>query len=111
MRPIYRRRHDVLVAELAQHLPELRPVGVAAGMHLLAWLPDAVDETAAIETAARAGIRLDGVTPYRLGHAGPGGLILGYATLNESAIPDAVRSLARVLHAAGLRRSGSASGG
>jgi len=111
MRPIYRRRHDVLVAALAQHLPELRPVGVAAGMHLLAWLPDAVDEKAVIETGAQAGIRLDGVTPYRLGHAGPGGLILGYATLNESAIPDAVRGLARVLRAAGLRRSGSASGG
>jgi GntR family transcriptional regulator/MocR family aminotransferase len=97
MRPIYRRRRDVLVSALAQHLPELRPVGVAAGMHLLAWLPTGMDEAEAIATAARAGIRLDGVAPYRLDRPGPGGLIFGYATLGESAIPEAVRTLAHSL--------------
>jgi GntR family transcriptional regulator/MocR family aminotransferase len=102
MRPIYRRRRDILVSAIEQHLPELRPVGVAAGMHLLAWLPSAVDETAVIETAAQAGVRLDGVRPYRLDNTGPAGLILGYAAINESAIPDAVQTLARALRSAGL---------
>jgi GntR family transcriptional regulator/MocR family aminotransferase len=101
MRPIYRRRRDALVSAITQHLPELRPVGVAAGLHLLAWLPGGVAETAVIATAARAGIRLDGVRPYRLDDTGPGGLIFGYAAINESAIPDAVGTLARVLRGAG----------
>jgi GntR family transcriptional regulator/MocR family aminotransferase len=101
MRPIYRRRRDLLVAAITRYLPELRPAGVAAGMHLLAWLPEAVDETALIETAARSGIRLDGVRPYRLGSTGPGGLIFGYAAIGESAIPDAIRTLAGALRGAG----------
>jgi GntR family transcriptional regulator/MocR family aminotransferase len=70
-------------------------------MHLLAWLPGAVDETAVLRTAARAGIRLDGVQPYRLDRTGPAGLIFGYAAINESAVPDAVRTLARALRSAG----------
>src|SRR4051794_22005955 len=32
MRPIYRRRRDALLAALRRHLPELTPVGIAAGL-------------------------------------------------------------------------------
>ncbi|GAB3854862.1 aminotransferase-like domain-containing protein [Dactylosporangium cerinum] len=53
MRPLYRRRRDVLLAALARHLPQLRPVGVAAGQHLVAWLPAGWSE-AAVESAALA---------------------------------------------------------
>jgi GntR family transcriptional regulator/MocR family aminotransferase len=101
MRPIYKRRRDVLVSAIRHHLPELDPVGAAAGMHLLAWLPAGVDETAVLAAGARAGIRLDGVRPYRLGEPGPAGLIFGYAAINESAVPDAVRTLADALRGAG----------
>jgi GntR family transcriptional regulator/MocR family aminotransferase len=101
MRPIYKRRRDVLVSAIGHHLPELDPVGAAAGMHLLAWLPAGVDETAVLAAGARAGIRLDGVRPYRLGEPGPAGLIFGYAAINESAVPDAVRTLADALRGAG----------
>jgi GntR family transcriptional regulator/MocR family aminotransferase len=101
MRPIYKRRRDVLVSAIRRHLPELDPVGAAAGMHLLTWLPSGVDETAVLAAAARAGIRLDGVRPYRLGGPGPGGLIFGYAAINESAVPHAVRTLADALRGAG----------
>ncbi|MFZ2043292.1 MAG: PLP-dependent aminotransferase family protein, partial [Trebonia sp.] len=33
MRPVYRRRRDVLLAALARHLPGLEPDGVSAGLH------------------------------------------------------------------------------
>jgi GntR family transcriptional regulator/MocR family aminotransferase len=36
MRPVYRRRRDVLLAALQARAPGLRPVGVAAGLHLVA---------------------------------------------------------------------------
>ena len=39
MRPMYRSRRDALLTALAQHLPELEPAGIAAGLHLVAWLP------------------------------------------------------------------------
>ena len=97
MRPIYRRRRDALLAALARRLPRLEPVGVAAGLHLVTWLPPHLDEATVVDAAARAGVGIEGVTPYRISHPGPGGLIFGYATVNEQAIAEGVDILARVM--------------
>ena len=66
-------------------------------MHLLTWLPDELDEETVIKSAANAGIRLDGLRPYRLTPGGRGGLVFGYAAINESAIPGAVAALAQAI--------------
>jgi GntR family transcriptional regulator/MocR family aminotransferase len=79
MRPVYRRRRDALLAALARQLPWLEPSGVSAGLHLVTWLPPDLDEAAVAAAAARAGVGMDGVTPYRFSHPGPGGLFFGYA--------------------------------
>ena len=97
MRPVYRRRRDALLAALNRRLPWLRPAGVSAGLHLVTWLPPHLDEAAVVEAAARAGVGIEGVTPYRISHPGPGGLIFGYATINEQAIAEGVDILARVI--------------
>ena len=97
MRPVYRRRRDALLAALARHLPWLEPAGVSAGLHLVTWLPPRLDEAAVVAAAARAGVGIDGVTPYRIGHPGPGGLIFGYATAGEQAIAEGVAILTRVI--------------
>ncbi|GIJ61085.1 MocR-like pyridoxine biosynthesis transcription factor PdxR [Virgisporangium aurantiacum] len=94
MRPVYRRRRDALLAALRTRLPELEPVGVAAGQHVVAWLPPDLDEAAVVAAAARHGLVVHGVARYRLRPAGPGGLIFGYATLSERAIADGVAALA-----------------
>lgn len=96
MRPVYRRRRDVLLAELRDKAPELRPVGIAAGLHLVTWLPSDVDEGALVAAAARRGVAVNGVSPYRLS-SGPGGLIFGYASLSERAIVDGVALIADAL--------------
>jgi GntR family transcriptional regulator/MocR family aminotransferase len=101
MRPIYRRRRDTLVATLAEHLPDLRVTGTAAGLHLLAWLPDGLDEAAIVERAAEAGLILYGLDPQRLRPGGPGGLIFGYANLTEHQIAEGVRLLASVIESVG----------
>jgi len=67
-------------------MPELEPAGVAAGLHLVAWLPQDVDEATVIVAAAREGVAVAGVSPYRLSPAPRGGLIFGYSNLNEHAI-------------------------
>jgi GntR family transcriptional regulator / MocR family aminotransferase len=97
MRPVYRRRRDALLAALSRRLPWLEPTGVSAGLHLVTWLPPGLDEAAVVEEAARAGVGIEGVTPYRISHPGPGGLIFGYATVSEQAIAEGVDILAGVI--------------
>ena len=97
MRPTYRRRRDAVLTALARRLPDLEPVGVSAGLHLVTWLPPHLDEATVVDAAARAGVGIDGVTPYRISHHGPGGLIFGYATVNEQAIAEGIDILARVI--------------
>jgi GntR family transcriptional regulator/MocR family aminotransferase len=97
MRPVYRRRRDALLAALARHLPWLQPVGVSAGLHLVTWLPPDLDEAAVVAAARRAGVGLDAVGPYRITNPGPGGLIFGYATVNEQAIAEGIARLAHVI--------------
>jgi GntR family transcriptional regulator/MocR family aminotransferase len=101
MRPRYRRRRDTLVRALREQLPELEPAGIAAGLHLVAYLPDHLDEATLVAAAAERGVALYGLTRYRLEHAGRPGLIFGYATLDERAIVEGVAVLADVARAAG----------
>jgi GntR family transcriptional regulator/MocR family aminotransferase len=97
MRPVYRRRRDALLAALARRLPWLEPAGVSAGLHLVTWLPPGLDEATVVDAAARAGVGIEGVTPYRISHPGAGGLIFGFATVNEQAIAEGIDILARVI--------------
>ncbi|WP_214401135.1 PLP-dependent aminotransferase family protein [Pseudonocardia lacus] len=94
MRPVYRRRRDALLAALAARLPDLEPAGIAAGLHLVAWLPPDLDEAAVVAAAARHGVAVHGVTPYRMARTGPGGLVFGYSSIGERAITTGVDLLA-----------------
>jgi len=94
---MYRARRDTLLTALAQHLPELEPAGIAAGLHLVAWLPADLEEGTVIEAAAREGVAVAGLSPYRLSPAPRGGLIFGYSNLNQRAIADGIMRLARAV--------------
>jgi GntR family transcriptional regulator/MocR family aminotransferase len=98
-RPVYRARRDALLAALAEHLPDVEPAGIAAGLHLVAWLPSDVEEAAVIEAAANEGVAVAGVTPYRLAPGTRGGLIFGYSNLSEREITDGVARLGRAIAA------------
>ncbi len=93
MRPIYRRRRDALLAALASSLPAFRPVGVSAGLHLMAHLPPGLDEDAVVRVAAAHGVGITGLRPHRI-EPGDGAVIFGFARLNERAITEAVAVLA-----------------
>ena len=81
----------------AEHAPELEPAGIAAGLHLVAYLPDGVDETAVVEAAARRGVAVYGLAPYRIACEGRPGLIFGYATLGERALAEGIEILGEAL--------------
>jgi GntR family transcriptional regulator/MocR family aminotransferase len=102
MRPIYKRRRDALLAALGEHLPELEPAGIAAGLHLVAYLPGDLDEDRLVQAARRRGLAVYGLAPYRVAQAGRPGLIFGYATLGEHELTAGVAVLADVI--AELRR-------
>ena len=70
----YRERRDALVEALSRSLPEARVRGVAAGLFVLALLPDAVDEEALVSAAAARGVGVEALSWHRLlddGAAGP----------------------------------------
>jgi GntR family transcriptional regulator/MocR family aminotransferase len=97
MRPVYRRRRDVLLTALRDRAPTLQPAGIAAGLHLVTWLPSTVDESALVAAAAERGVAINGVSPYRIASTGPGGLIFGYSSLSERSIVDGVRVIGEAL--------------
>jgi len=96
MRPRYRARRDALIAALARELPGWRiGDGIAAGLHVVALLPEGVDEAAFLATAAEHGMRLHGLSWFRV-TPGPPGLVLGFGSASEPALARAVAQLARV---------------
>jgi GntR family transcriptional regulator / MocR family aminotransferase len=97
MRPIYRSRRDALIEALAERLPQLHPTGIAAGLHLVAWLPDGVDEAEVVRVAAEHRVAIAGLAPYRVAPAARGGLIFGYSDLEESTIRRGVELLGDAL--------------
>jgi GntR family transcriptional regulator/MocR family aminotransferase len=99
LRPVYRARRDALVDALAQRLPALRPVGAAAGLHLVALLPPELDEADVVRAAAGHGVKVAGLSPYRLAPSTEGGLIFGYSNLTEATIRLGVELLAEAIDA------------
>jgi GntR family transcriptional regulator / MocR family aminotransferase len=111
MRPIYRSRRDALLAALTVHVPELEPAGIAAGLHLVAWLPEDLDEDEVIEAAAAEGVAVAGVAPYRIAPSPRGGLIFGYSNLSERVIADGIARLGRAVAAMRANRTSERTAG
>ncbi len=100
MRAIYGSRRAALLESLQRYAPELRPVGASAGLHLLAWLPESVDEKVVTDRAGTLGVRIESVGRYRIDTHGSGGLLFGYGTLTEAQIVAGVRVIGDVVRKA-----------
>jgi GntR family transcriptional regulator/MocR family aminotransferase len=97
MRRRYRSRRDALLAALAEHVPQARLQGVAAGLHAVAQFEDgALDEAALARAAWERGIEVHGLSLNRL-TPGPPGLVLGYAAMPGPAIAAATAELGRLI--------------
>ncbi len=97
LRGTYRGRRDRLLAAIEHHLPDVRPVGASAGLHVLGWLPPDTDEATVVEAAMRAGLRVQGLGAGPTGPRRPGGLILGYGLVPEDRIEPGIARLAEVV--------------
>ncbi|GAA0961523.1 PLP-dependent aminotransferase family protein [Actinocorallia libanotica] len=99
MRQIYRHRRDRLVSALAEHAPHIRATGIAAGLHAVLDLPPGT-EAATLARAARHGLALDPLSPYRHPDSPMpprDGLVVGYGTPPEHAFPAALDALCHCL--------------
>jgi GntR family transcriptional regulator/MocR family aminotransferase len=95
MRRRYRVKREVLIEALGQHLPDVRVSGTAAGLHLLAWLPDGVDEHATAMRARRSQVGLHELHRHCTTLApSPPALLLGFALPSESDLRTATTLLA-----------------
>jgi GntR family transcriptional regulator/MocR family aminotransferase len=98
MRVSYRRRRDVLVAGLDEHLPQLELEGISAGLHISARLPRELPFGPLLARAWESGVGI-----YGFEHGGVARLLLGYANLPEPSVAPAVRALAGLVAEAGAR--------
>jgi GntR family transcriptional regulator/MocR family aminotransferase len=95
-----RERRAALLAAVAKHLGDRVDVaGANAGLHLLLWLRGvpARETPRIVARAARAGVGVYAPDPFYLGRPPGAGLVLGYASLDEDAIREGIRRLARSL--------------
>ncbi len=102
---VYRARRAVLLDRLQAALPDVPVHGASTGLHLALWLHPDADERAIQRGAAARGVALD-TLHYDCSAALPlpPGLVLGYGTISESAIPAGVDELAACLAASGRAR-------
>jgi GntR family transcriptional regulator/MocR family aminotransferase len=94
MRPRYRALRDALVGQLAEKIPDLRPIGVSAGLHVMTWLPPDLTERDLTQAARERGVGVYGLRPYWVQNAGPEGLVFGYGSLTQSNIAEGIDLLA-----------------
>jgi GntR family transcriptional regulator/MocR family aminotransferase len=97
---LYGRRRDLLRRELRARLGDLLEVSApAAGMHLVGWLPAGVDDERAAGLAVAAGVFVVPVSRFGVEPPARGGLVFGFAGVDEAGIRRGVERLAIALEA------------
>ncbi|MFJ3810139.1 PLP-dependent aminotransferase family protein [Streptomyces sp. NPDC090073] len=95
----YRRRRDALAAAVAEHAPDVRVTGIAAGLHAVLRLPPGTEQSV-VQAALWQGLALHGLAHHRHPQAVTehlDALVVGYGTPPDSAWGAALEALCRVL--------------
>jgi GntR family transcriptional regulator/MocR family aminotransferase len=95
VRPTYRARRDATRKALALQLPEMRPQGEAAGLHLHVLLPEGDNELDfATEASDRGVLVVGGAWHWAQPEKAPPSIVLGYGSLSEAVIHRGIAILA-----------------
>ena len=84
MRRRYGRRRRRLMELLASETPELHIWPARGGMHLVAELPEGVDDGELFQRLQRRRVQALPLSAFHHGPPGTRGLLLGYAAFDES---------------------------
>jgi GntR family transcriptional regulator/MocR family aminotransferase len=96
-----RRRREELIAAVAESAPEVRVVGMAAGLQAVLALPAGM-EARTLEAAELHDLEVSGLSQFRHPQADPShqwgdALVVNFSSISDSAWPAALRSLCDVL--------------
>jgi GntR family transcriptional regulator/MocR family aminotransferase len=98
MRTHYRKRRDLLLGALRAAVPTVRPIGVAAGLHITLMLPvRGADDDEVRAVLAEHGVAAHPLSFYARRQSAPPGLVIGYATPPSHTYPAAVQALTAAL--------------
>ncbi|MEU5537137.1 PLP-dependent aminotransferase family protein [Streptomyces sp. NPDC020362] len=98
MRVTYAARRATLVAALAEHAPQVRLTGLAAGFHAVAHLPAGTEERTVIDAARARRVGLYGMCACRTSHrSDPPQLVLGFGDVPERAIAQGIATVGDLL--------------
>jgi GntR family transcriptional regulator/MocR family aminotransferase len=100
MRTVYAQRRAALAAAVAEHAPDVRIGGLAAGLHAVLHLHPDADERHIVATAGERSIGISGMSRWRAdGSPLPPQLVLGFGNVHEQAIRRAIAAIADLLRA------------
>jgi GntR family transcriptional regulator/MocR family aminotransferase len=101
MRALYAERHDRMIQVAQDELADVLEVSPAeAGMHVMGWLRNGLDDIRASTQAAAHGVAVQPLSSSCIEHPKRGGLILGFSAFNARQIREGARELARALRSA-----------
>ena len=96
MRAVYRVRHDLIVAAVAEQFAEhLTVIPSRVGLHISASAADASSATVdlAVERALTAGVAVHGSSVFQFEQPSPPGITIGYGAIQADAIDEGLRRL------------------
>lgn len=96
MRTCYRKKHDLLMNELAAFEPEFCISGENSGLHVLLTSQKGVSEKQLVSRAEEVGIKVYGLSESSIRKMKSGTVLIGYGNLKENDIVEGVRKLKKV---------------
>ena len=97
MRTEYGRRREALLEAIARFVRHASPLAAPGGLHMVARLPDEIDEAAAVRSCRARDLA---VSPLRAYYAGPprtSGLVIGFAATPVAMAAEMARRLESAL--------------
>jgi GntR family transcriptional regulator/MocR family aminotransferase len=98
MRTLYKERQEFLLKEIEKELEGIVNVNHSdAGMHIIAWLPEGLDDRIISRKAAENNLIAYPVSEYVLKFKQKPGLLLGYTAFDKSKLKTGVKLLKKII--------------
>ncbi|QHT66786.1 PLP-dependent aminotransferase family protein [Rhodocytophaga rosea] len=98
MRVLYQQRQEVVLRAAQTRLAGLLEVEpAAAGMHVVGWLPEGIDEKAVVARTVEYGLITHLISDYAIYHKTKPGLLLGYTSFDNDTLTEGISTLEKAL--------------